>query len=111
MNQTIGQRIRECRVNRGLTQEQLAELMCITPVQISHYENDRNDIKVSVLKELAKHLNVSATYLLEGDAEYLNKEVTQMVMMLQEMPAELRKVALEQVKVLGSVKRNFIPQV
>ena len=103
MNQTIGQRIRECRVNRGLTQEQLAEMMCITSVQISHYENDRNDIKVSVLKELAKHLKVSSTYLLEGETECFDEEVTQMVMMLQEMPAELRKVALEQVKLLNGI--------
>ena len=38
----------------GFTQEELAELMCVTPVQISHYENDKNDIKVSEYSVAAK---------------------------------------------------------
>lgn len=101
MNKTIGQRIRECRVNRGLTQEQLAELMCITSVQISHYENDRNDIKVSVLKELAGHLQVPIVYLIEGECNYFSSEIMHVAMMLQEMQSEeLRKAAMEQVRIL-----------
>lgn len=47
--------------------------MCVTPVQISHYENDKNDIKVSVLRELARCLRVSTTYLLDGEIECLTK--------------------------------------
>ena len=35
----------------------MAELLHVTPVQISHYENNRNDIKVSVIKELAEKLS------------------------------------------------------
>lgn len=72
-------------------------MMCVTPVQISHYENDKNDIKVSVLKELAKHLNVSAICLLKGETEYFHEEVLQVAFVLQNMPEQLRKVAMEQV--------------
>jgi len=101
MEKTIGMRIKECRRKLGVTQEELAELMCVTPVQISHYENDRNDIKVSVLKELAGHLQVPAVYLIEGECNCFSPEVMQVAMMLQEMQSiELRKAALEQVKIL-----------
>lgn len=101
---TIGKRIKECRVKRGLTQEQLAELMCVTPVQISHYENDKNDIKVSVLKELAMHLGVSTTYLIDGETEYFCEDVMRIAMILQAMESkELRNAAIEQVKILAGI--------
>lgn len=51
---TVGGRIKVARIKRGYSQEKLAELLHVTPVQISHYENNRNDIKVSVIKELAE---------------------------------------------------------
>lgn len=104
MEKTIGMRIKECRRKLGMTQEELAELMCVTPVQISHYENDKNDIKVSVLKELAGHLQVPVVYLIEGECNCFSQEVMQVAMMLQEMQnAELRKAAMEQVKILAGL--------
>ena len=104
MEKTVGMRIKECRRKLGMTQEELAELMCVTPVQISHYENDKNDIKVSVLKELAGHLQVPVVYLIEGECNFFDPEVMQVAMMLQEMQnAELRKAAMEQVKILAGL--------
>ncbi len=104
MEKTIGMRVKECRRKLGMTQEELAELMCVTPVQISHYENDKNDIKVSVLKELAGHLQVPVVYLIEGECNCFSQEVMQVAMMLQEMQnAELRKAAMEQVKILAGL--------
>jgi transcriptional regulator with XRE-family HTH domain len=62
---TVGGRIKVARIKRGYSQEKLAELLHVTPVQISHYENNRNDIKVSVIKELAEKLEVSVSYLVD----------------------------------------------
>lgn len=45
---TLGQRIKAQRIKMGLTQEKLAELMCVPKPTISSYENDRIDIKGSV---------------------------------------------------------------
>lgn len=104
MEKTIGMRIRECRKRIGMTQEELAELMCVTPVQISHYENDKNDIKVSVLKELAGHLQVPVVCLIDGEYNCFSQEVMQVAMMLQEMQSvEVRKAAMEQVKILAGL--------
>ncbi|MBQ5593327.1 MAG: helix-turn-helix transcriptional regulator [Bacteroidales bacterium] len=104
MEKTIGMRVKECRRKLGMTQEELAELMCVTPVQISHYENDKNDIKVSVLKELAGHLQVPVVYLSDGECNCFSQEVMQVAMMLQEMQnGELRKAAMEQVKILAGL--------
>lgn len=62
---TVGGRIKVARIKRGYSQEKLAELLHVTPVQISHYENNRNDIKVSVIQELAEKLEVSVSYLVD----------------------------------------------
>jgi transcriptional regulator with XRE-family HTH domain len=48
----------------GMTQEQLAEVMCIPKSTISAYENDKVDIKGSVLVELSEHLDTTPNYLL-----------------------------------------------
>ena len=55
------------RLKRGMTQEQLAELLYTKKVTISAYENNRIDIKSSVVMELAKALNCTVSYLMEGE--------------------------------------------
>lgn len=47
-----------------MTQEQLAEIMCIPKSTISAYENDKVDIKGSVLTELSGVLSTTPNYLL-----------------------------------------------
>ncbi len=47
-----------------MTQEELAEIMCVPKSTISAYENDKVDIKGSVILELAWHLNTTPNYLL-----------------------------------------------
>lgn len=61
--ETMGQRIKAQRIRIGLTQEQLAEAMCVPKSTISAYENDKVDIKSSVVDELSKHLLTSPNYL------------------------------------------------
>lgn len=51
------------RIRLGITQEQLAEIMCIPKSNISAYENDKVDIKSSVIGELCKHLMTTPNYL------------------------------------------------
>ena len=49
----------------GMSQEQLAELLCTKKATISAYENDRIDIKSSIVLEIAKALGCTGSYLLE----------------------------------------------
>ena len=61
---TLGGRIKTLREERGWTQDELAERMCIPKSTVSAYENNRVDIKGSVLVELSGILNTSPDYLL-----------------------------------------------
>ena len=73
---TMGTRIREMRKAVGMSQEQLAEILCTKKATISAYENDHIDIKSSIVLEIAKALNCSGSYLLEGKkAEVLDVRI------------------------------------
>ena len=105
MEKTIGMRIRECRVKMGMTQDELAEALLTKKSTISAYENDKIDIKVSILKEIARQLDTSVFYLVGEQDEDISTEVMQMAMVLQQIQnKELRQAAIEQVKVLGNVR-------
>ncbi len=53
----------------GLTQDQLAEITLIPKPTLSSYENDRVDIKSSVIAELAEALGTDPNYLIQGEKE------------------------------------------
>lgn len=60
---TFGERLRECRRAKGLTQEQLANAIGITDGSIANYENDRNDPRLFNVSCMATALGVSIDYL------------------------------------------------
>lgn len=53
------------RIERGLTQPQLAKMVGVTNAVISFWENNINEPKATYVKKLAMCLNVTADYLLE----------------------------------------------
>ena len=91
MEKTIGQRIKECRKNKGMTQEALAEKMLTDKSTISLYENDKIDIKSSVIMELAKALGCSGGYLLEGSGMADANE--EMLMLFSKIKSDSNKTA------------------
>ena len=103
MEKAIGMRIRECRTKLGMTQQDLAEVMFVPKTTISSYERDVVDMKMGTIKELAKALHTTAGYLIDGEKAEFDEDVLRVAMMLQEMPDELRKVAVEQVKALSGL--------
>lgn len=104
MEKTVGMRIRECRVAKGITQEELAVMMCTKKSTISAYELDKIDVKVGVLKEMAAILGTTVSYLAGGEACDYSSEVMHMAMLLEDIKSEkLRKVAVEQIKILAGL--------
>ena len=55
----IGEKIREIRCLRGLSQKQLAEKSGYTQTAISHFELGKRDLTLSALETIAKVLNVN----------------------------------------------------
>ena len=69
MDMTIGKRIALLRKEKGLTQEELATHMGVSPQAVSTWENDQTCPDISTLPRLARLLGVSVDELLEGKAE------------------------------------------
>ncbi|MBQ8684836.1 MAG: helix-turn-helix transcriptional regulator [Clostridia bacterium] len=59
-----GQRIRELRLERNLTQSELAKMLNTTQKSISKYETEFLDVSTQQIIALCKIFEVSADYLL-----------------------------------------------
>lgn len=68
-NGTIGDRIKECRKDLGMSQEKLAELLYMKKSTICKYENNQNDVGSSMIVELANVLHTTPNYLLLGEED------------------------------------------
>ena len=66
MEQTIGKRIMTLRKSRGMTQDQLAEKLGVSPQAVSKWENDQTCPDISLLPKLSKILGVTVDELLSG---------------------------------------------
>ncbi len=62
---TIGQNIARLRKEKGITQEQLAEICMVSPQAVSKWENDNSCPDVTLLKTIACTLGVSVDELLD----------------------------------------------
>lgn len=65
----VGKNVREKRVLRGLSQEELAQAVGLTFQQIQKYERGANRISASRLVELSKALGIQVVELFDGVAE------------------------------------------
>jgi len=62
--QTMGKRISDLRKGKGMTQEQLAQQLGVTPQAVSKWENDLSCPDISILPQLAETLGVTTDELL-----------------------------------------------
>ena len=73
----IGKFILNCRKEKGITQEQLAEKLGVTSKSISRWENGRTMPDYTLLKDLCNDLDININELLSGEKikeiDYVNK--------------------------------------
>lgn len=69
MDMTIGKRIAALRREKGLKQDDLAQLLEVSPQAVSKWENDQTCPDISLLPKLSKLLGVTVDELLSGKQE------------------------------------------
>ena len=69
MEMTIGKRIAALRRETNLKQDDLAQILEVSPQAVSKWENDQTCPDISLLPKLAKILGVSVDELLSGKQE------------------------------------------
>jgi transcriptional regulator with XRE-family HTH domain len=60
----LGQKLKEIRKDKNISQDELAEKIGIDGRQISRYENDKMSPSIEVLIKIADTFNISVDYLL-----------------------------------------------
>ncbi|MBB3110419.1 transcriptional regulator with XRE-family HTH domain [Paenibacillus phyllosphaerae] len=90
---TMGDRLRELRLRKNISQEEVARQIGITRSAYSHYEINNRQPVYETLKKLAVLFNVSLDYIIGGEQQ--SKPDTQM------MPE-----AIEIIRILGSMDQD-----
>ncbi|MCF1625861.1 helix-turn-helix domain-containing protein [Tetragenococcus koreensis] len=67
---SIGQNIKAIRKERNKTQKEFAEILDISPSYMSELENDKRNLSLETISNLAKKMDVSFLYLLEGKTTF-----------------------------------------
>lgn len=83
---SIGMHIKKARQRSDLTQEQLAELVEVTPQYLSDLERGVVGTSIATLMKLCRKLNVTSDYLLFGTGTDRNSDMVVLVERLQYMP-------------------------
>jgi transcriptional regulator with XRE-family HTH domain len=105
----IGNRLRELRLKRNLSQEEVARHIGITRSAYSHYEiNNRQPVYETLIK-LADFFNVSIDYILFGNNSsplrraWDTPDAQEMLQLFQNMSPEQRK---KSIRLLNEVLQN-----
>ena len=67
--QVFGERLKELRTGKGLTQKQLASLMNVSGNAVHAWESDKQEPSLAMLVRLAEYSEASTDYLL-GRTDY-----------------------------------------
>jgi transcriptional regulator with XRE-family HTH domain len=89
----LGDRIRELRLARGWTEEQLGAHAGVTTLDVIRVETDALDVSVSTLEKLAAALDVTPADLLGGLVQ-LSPKAIEFGKAFDEAPPELRAAIL-----------------
>ena len=99
----IGKFILNCRKEKSLTQEQLAEKLGVTSKSISRWENGNTMPDYSLLKDLCNELDINVNELLSGEKikrnDYMNKSEENLI--------KLRKQIDKRKKILKNITYVF----
>ena len=73
MSKTFGEKLREIRNMRDMSQEEMAELLGTTKQVISRYENEQRTPKLDTVQEYAAKLEVPLLYLVDDNIHSISE--------------------------------------
>ena len=90
---SISTRIKEARIRKGLTQEELAKKIGVTKGAIANYENQVSVPKVNIMYKLFEALDCDANFLYQDEMNNINKsELLQLTLLEQFSKREINHI-------------------
>ena len=85
----LGQKMREARKNKELTQQELSDLSHVSVKQIANIEKGKMNPSYLILRALAKVLHISLDTLINPDVSLEDEGVNQMKMLYSSCPPDI----------------------
>lgn len=104
----FGEKIKQARIDVGLTQEELAEILVVSRSAIAKWESNRGLPDVSNLKVISHALNVSVDYLLDEEGK-LDLSVTKKPIDLTRYSDKKKISRLNKIKIKEKIIREEYP--
>ncbi len=106
-DEEIGKKIKKRRIELGISQGKLAELLGVTYQQVQRYENGTNRLNVEKIQLIADILSLPVSYFFESD---------ETIMIAREeakpyLPAKERKLMSYFKKIRTNSSKNLVIQV
>jgi transcriptional regulator with XRE-family HTH domain len=97
---TVGDRIKELRTGKKFTQSVLAELVGLSYIQIGRYEKGKSKPSSRVLQQLAKALDTTTDYIMNGGTEQVqaqlaDRELLRQFQEVEQMPERDKSIVKE----------------
>ena len=98
--QKTGGFLKELRKEKGITQEQLAEVFGVSSRTVSRWENGVNMPDLSLLTEIADYYNVDIREIVDGErkSENMDKEIKETVLKAAEYTDNEKMVLLKRIR-------------
>lgn len=93
---SVGERIKNSRVSKNITQDKLAEFIDINPSHLSNIERGKTKMSTDTLVNISRSLNISIDYLLFGDITLEYNQYTSIALLeIKEMLKDKEKNYIE----------------
>lgn len=102
------EQLKKARLNMGLTQQQVADIMGITKSTYCGYETGKRQPDVAKIKQLASVLNTSGDILLETGFEHKvdSDKFNEALSIFKTLRPDFQDYALEQIKKLAELQEK-----
>lgn len=109
MESDLGAKVKKLRISHGLTQEDVAKALDVTPGYISNVENGRNLMTLRMLSYYAELTGVSLDYLAGSvDKSYQNTALDNEIMQIvQKLDADTKEKLISTLRIWERKKINL----
>lgn len=107
---TFGERLKKLRIEKGLSQQELADILKINRATLGNWEIDRTSPGYSTLCKIAKYFNVTIDYLLNGESMKVGEDGIPYIVMSPEdieLFAEIKQLSEEDRAMVNSLVRHL----
>lgn len=94
MSDSFGKRVRECREQKGFSQQELAKMLSTSYTVIGKYERDEMKPSIDAAKRIAKLIDTTVGYLLgesDNDSIFKDPDMLKRFNEINNLPEDYRK--------------------